>query len=52
MSTDTPSTTETAQGSGNLAFLAVLALLVGAVTGLVGAAFRLGLVEGDHLRIW
>ncbi len=39
-------------GAGNegLTQLALLSLLVGAATGLVGASFRLVLLQGDHLR--
>jgi CIC family chloride channel protein len=38
------------EGGSSLLWLAALALLVGAATGLVGAAFRLSLVHADHLR--
>jgi chloride channel protein, CIC family len=39
-----------ADGSGNLLALALLALIVGAAAGLVGAVFRLALEEADRLR--
>jgi CIC family chloride channel protein len=38
------------EGGSSLLWLAALALVVGAATGLVGAAFRLSLVHADHLR--
>ena len=38
------------ESGGSLLWLAALALLVGAATGLVGAAFRLCLVHADHRR--
>jgi CIC family chloride channel protein len=46
---DSHSSEPTESGS-SLLWLAVLALLVGAATGLVGAAFRLSLVHADRLR--
>ena len=39
-----------ADGSGNLLALALLALVVGAAAGLVGAVFRLALEQADRLR--
>jgi chloride channel protein, CIC family len=39
-----------ADGSGNLLVLALLALIVGAAAGLVGAVFRLALEQADRLR--
>jgi CIC family chloride channel protein len=39
-----------ADGSGNLLVLALLALIVGAAAGLLGALFRLALEEADRLR--
>jgi CIC family chloride channel protein len=50
MNTGSSTTDGTKAGNGSLAFLALLSLLVGATTGLVGTAFRLALGEGDHLR--
>jgi chloride channel protein, CIC family len=41
---------ETAAGEGNLLVLAVLALVVGAASGLIGALFRLTLIWCDGLR--
>jgi len=41
---------ETAAGEGNLLVLAVLALVVGAASGLIGALFRLTLLWCDGLR--
>src|SRR6201995_3875066 len=41
---------ETAVGEGNLLVLAVLALVVGAASGLIGALFRLTLIWCDGLR--
>lgn len=38
------------EGHGNLLVLALLALIVGAAAGLVGAIFRLTLQQADHLR--
>jgi CIC family chloride channel protein len=38
------------QGGGSLLALALLALVAGALAGLVGAIFRLSLVEADRLR--
>jgi CIC family chloride channel protein len=49
MSTDSHSSQPTESGS-SLLWLAALALLVGAATGLVGAAFRLCLEHADRLR--
>jgi chloride channel protein, CIC family len=46
---DSHSSRRTESGS-SLLWLAALALLVGAATGLVGAAFRLSLVHADRLR--
>ena len=40
----------TADGSGNLLALALLALIVGAAAGFVGAVFRLALEQADRLR--
>jgi CIC family chloride channel protein len=40
------------ESSGGLLALAALALLVGAVAGLVGAAFRLSLLAADGARDW
>jgi chloride channel protein, CIC family len=39
-----------ADGSGNLFALALLALIVGAAAGFVGAVFRLALEQADRLR--
>jgi chloride channel protein, CIC family len=39
-----------ADREGSLSALAALALVAGAVAGLVGAIFRLSLEEADHLR--
>src|SRR5271156_6024605 len=39
-----------ARANGSLAVLAALSLLVGAISGLIGAAFRLALQLGDRLR--
>ena len=39
-----------ADGSGNLLVLALVALIVGAAAGLVGAVFRLALEQADRLR--
>ena len=39
-----------AQGQGSLLVLALLAFIVGAGAGLVGALFRLALKQGEHLR--
>jgi CIC family chloride channel protein len=41
---------ETPNGHGSLLGLAILSLLAGAATGLVGAVFRLCLVEADRFR--
>ena len=41
---------ESAQGRARLVALAFLALLVGAGSGLIGAAFRLSLEHADRLR--
>src|SRR6516165_1985025 len=41
---------EPAGREGNLLVLGLLSLLVGAASGLVGAAFRLSLDQADHLR--
>jgi CIC family chloride channel protein len=41
---------EGTDGHGSLPVLALLSLLVGAVTGLVGAVFRLSLEQADRLR--
>jgi chloride channel protein, CIC family len=41
---------ESAQGRARLVALALLALLVGAGSGLIGAAFRLSLEHADRLR--
>jgi chloride channel protein, CIC family len=40
----------TEEGHGNLLILALLALIVGAAAGFVGAIFRLTLQQADHLR--
>jgi len=42
--------TEAASGRGGLLALALLALVVGAASGLIGALFRLSLERADHLR--
>src|SRR5262249_60524974 len=44
------STSHTEEGHGNLLVLALLALIVGAAAGFVGAMFRLALQQADHLR--
>lgn len=41
---------DTAEGHGSLLVLAALALVVGALSGLIGALFRLSLVQADALR--
>jgi CIC family chloride channel protein len=41
---------DTAEGHGSLLVLAALALVVGAVSGLVGAVFRLSLAQADAFR--
>jgi CIC family chloride channel protein len=43
-------TSHTEEGHGNLLVLALLALIVGAAAGFVGAIFRLTLQQADHLR--
>src|SRR5271166_4775977 len=43
-------TNDEGQGGGSLLALALLALLAGALAGLVGALFRLSLVQADRLR--
>jgi chloride channel protein, CIC family len=43
-------TLNTAEGHGSLLVLALLALIVGAAAGLVGAIFRLTLEQADRLR--
>ena len=43
-------TNDEGQGGGSLLALALLALVAGALAGLVGAIFRLSLVEADRLR--
>ena len=43
-------TNDEGQGGGSLLALAPLALVAGAVAELVGAIFRLSLVQADHLR--
>ena len=43
-------TNDERQGGGSLLALALLALLAGALAGLVGALFRLSLVQADRLR--
>ena len=43
-------TNDEGQGGGSLLALALLALVAGALAGLVGALFRLSLVEADRLR--
>ena len=43
-------TAQASEREGNLVVLALLSLLVGAVSGLVGAVFRLTLGQGDRLR--
>src|SRR5436190_279976 len=43
-------TSHTEEGHGNLLVLALLALIVGAAAGFVGAMFRLTLQQADHLR--
>jgi CIC family chloride channel protein len=45
-----PMTNGEGQSDGSLLALALLALVAGAVAGLVGAIFRLSLVEADYLR--
>src|SRR5262249_8174674 len=42
--------TNTSEGHGSLLVLALLALIVGAAAGLVGAIFRLTLQQADRLR--
>ena len=43
-------TSHVEEGHGNLLVLALLALIVGAAAGLVGAIFRLTLEQADRLR--
>jgi len=43
-------TSHAAEGHGSLLMLALLALIVGAAAGLVGAIFRLTLEQADRLR--
>jgi hypothetical protein len=43
-------TSYVAEGHGSLVVLALLALIVGAAAGLVGAIFRLTLQQADRLR--
>ena len=43
-------TSYAAEGHGSLLVLALLALIVGAAAGLVGAIFRLTLEQADRLR--
>jgi CIC family chloride channel protein len=50
MNTEKPSVDESVRPDASLLVLACLALLVGAVTGLVGALFRLSLDLADHWR--
>jgi CIC family chloride channel protein len=50
MSSDPPRAAQSAETYGSLLVLALLALIVGAAAGLVGAVFRLTLEQADRLR--
>jgi len=45
-----PMTDDECQGGGSLLALTLLAVIAGALTGLVGAIFRLSLEQADRLR--
>ncbi|HEY6293932.1 MAG TPA: H(+)/Cl(-) exchange transporter ClcA [Terriglobia bacterium] len=50
MNSEPEGTAKTAEGRRRLLVLAVLALVTGAATGLLGAVFRLALEQGDRVR--
>jgi hypothetical protein len=50
MNLDPELPTESVEGQGSLLALALVAFLVGVVSGLVAALFRLALDQADHVR--